>query len=86
MTFEIELSSRVYRFLKNIDKAIYNRIIKKLEGLSEDPFPPDAKRVTGRKEKTFRVRVGDYRILYVVYFNKETILILNMDKRPKAYR
>ena len=86
MKFEIELSSRAYRFLKNIDKTIYSRIIKKFEGLSEDPFPPDAKRVTGRKEKTFRVRAGDYRILYVVYFNKETILILNMDKRPKPYR
>ena len=86
MKFEIELSSRAYRFLKNIDKTIYNRIIKKLDGLSEDPFPPDAKRVTGRKEKAFRVRVGDYRILYAVYFNKETILILNIDKRPKAYR
>ena len=86
MKFEIELSSRAYRFLKNIDKVVYNRIIKKLEGLSEDPFPPDAKKVAGRKEKAFRVRVGDYRILYVVYFNKETILILNMDKRPKAYQ
>lgn len=86
MKFEIELSSRAYRFLKNIDKTIYDRIIKKLDGLSEDPFPPDAKRVTGRKEKAFRVRVGDYRILYAVYFNKETILILNIDKRPKAYR
>ena len=86
MKFEIELSSRAYRFLKNIDKVVYNRIIKKLEGLSEDPFPPDAKSVTGRKEKAFRVRVGDHRILYVVYFNKETILILNVDKRPKAYR
>ena len=86
MKFEIELSSRAYRFLKNIDKAIYNRIIKKLGSLSEDPFSPDAKRVTGRKEKAFRVRVGDYRILYVVYSNKETILILNIDKRPKAYR
>ena len=86
MKFEIELSSRAYRFLKSIDKAIYNRIIKKLDGLSEDPFPPDAKRVTGRKEKAFRVRVGEYRLLYVVYFDKETILILNIDKRPKAYR
>ena len=44
MKFEIELSSRAYRFLKSIDKAVYNRIIKKLDGLSEDPFPQDAKR------------------------------------------
>ncbi|MEA1944661.1 MAG: type II toxin-antitoxin system RelE/ParE family toxin [Euryarchaeota archaeon] len=86
MKFEIKLSSRAYRFLKNINKVVYNRIIKKVERLSEDPFPPDAKRVIGRDEKAFRVRVGDYRILYVVYLDKETILIINIDKRSKVYR
>ena len=33
--------------------------------------PPDAKRVVGREEKAFRVRAGDYRILYVVYLDKK---------------
>ena len=86
MKFEIKLSNRAYRFLKNINKVVYDRIIKKIERLSEDPFPSDAKRVIGKDEKAFRVRVGDYRILYVVYLDKETILIINIDKRSKVYR
>ncbi len=85
MKLEIELSSRAYRFLKNINKTVYDRIIKKIEGLSEDPFPSDAKRVVGSEEKAFRVRVGDYRMLYAVYFDKETILIINIDKRSRVY-
>ena len=85
MKFEVKLSNRAYKFLKGINRPIYDRIIKKIEKLSEDPFSPDAKRVIGREEKAFRVRVGDYRILYVVYFDKETILIVNIDKRSKAY-
>ncbi len=86
MKFEIELSSRAYRFLKNINKAVYDRIIQKIERLAEDPFPQDAKRVIGREEKAFRVRVGGYRVLYAVYLDKETILIINIDKRSKVYK
>lgn len=85
MEFEVKLSNRAYNFLKGINKPVYERIIKKIEKLSEDPFSTDAKRVIGREEKAFRVRVGGYRILYVVYFDKETILIVNIDKRSKAY-
>ena len=85
MKFEVKLSNRAYKFLKGINKPVYDRIIQKIEKLSEDPFSTDAKRVIGREEKAFRVRVGGYRILYVVYFDKETILIVNIDKRSKAY-
>ncbi len=59
MEFEVKLSNRAYKFLKGINKPVYDRIIKKIEKLSEDPFSTDAKRVIGREEKAFRVRVGD---------------------------
>ncbi len=45
MKFEVELSNRAYKFLKGINRPVYDRIIKKIEKLSEDPFSPDAKRV-----------------------------------------
>ncbi|MBU2565600.1 MAG: type II toxin-antitoxin system RelE/ParE family toxin [Candidatus Thermoplasmatota archaeon] len=56
-----------------------------MKDLSVDPFPSDAKRVVGRKEKVFRVRVGDYRILYVVFFDKNEILISDIDKHERVY-
>ena len=34
--------------------------------LAEDPFQLDVKKIMGRKEKLYRVRVGDYRILYEI--------------------
>jgi Cytotoxic translational repressor of toxin-antitoxin stability system len=85
LNFEIHLSSRASRFLKTADKELYNRMIKKLYELAEDPFSQDVKRVMGQKEKTFRVRVGDYRILYVAFLDKNTILVVNIDKRKKVY-
>ncbi len=85
MSFIVHLSRRANKFLESTDKELYNRVINKLKKLAEDPFPQDAKRIIGQKEKVFRVRVGDYRILYVVFLDKNAILVVNIDKRAKAY-
>lgn len=66
--FDVQFSSKARRFLKKIDYETWNRFMKKVKSLRIDPFPSDSKRVIGRKEKIFRVRVGDYRMLYIVFF------------------
>ena len=81
----INHSKKTGRFLKKCDINITKRIIERIEKLSENPFPSDCKRILDRKEKTFRVRVGDYRILYSVYKKDNLLFISNIDKRPKAY-
>ena len=83
--FDVELSNSSKRFLKKCDRQIRDRILDKIEKLRIDPFPSDARRVEGRKEKTFRVKVGDYRILYCVYFELNKILVTDIDKRPRVY-
>ena len=85
MKFEIHLSSRSHKFLKRVDMTPYDRIVRKIEALASDPFLSDAKKIVGSKEKLYRVRVGDYRILYEVYLDKEVILIVNIDKRSRIY-
>ena len=86
MTLGIQLSNSAQKFLKRASNDSYQRIVKRLKELSEDPFPLGAKKIVGRKEKVFRIRIGDYRILYVVYPDKNTVLISNIDKRPRVYR
>ncbi len=86
MNLEVHLSSRAKGFLKRTDKELYGRIINKLKKLADDPFPQDSKRVIGQREKVFRVRVGNHRILYVVFQDKNAILVVNIDKRQKAYK
>ena len=83
--FKIYLSSQAKRFLRKSQKEVYDRIIEKIKGLSTDPFPPDTKRVVGRKEKVFRVRVGIFRVQYVVFYDENEILISEIDKRGRAY-
>jgi mRNA-degrading endonuclease RelE of RelBE toxin-antitoxin system len=83
--FSIYLSSNAESFLKKSPKDLKDRILKKIKHLSEDPFPSDSKRIVGRDEKIFRIRVGDYRIQYVVFYDKKEVLISDIDKRERAY-
>ncbi len=83
--FDIELSTQVRKFLRKADRQLVVRLLDKIERLSGDPFPTDVKRVVNRKEKVFRVRVGDYRIQYTVFYNKTMIFVFDIDKRPRAY-
>ena len=72
-------------FPRDLRKRAYERIHEKLAKLAEDPFPHDMKRVVGTKEKIFRVRVGGYRVLYLVLLDENIVLVVNIDKKAKAY-
>ena len=83
--FKVELGNPPQRFLKKCDSELYDRLINKIKSLALDPFPKDVKRVVGRTEKVFRVRVGDYRIQYVLLYEQNLLLITDIDKRSRAY-
>ena len=82
---KLEFSNNSKKFLRDCDEDLYNRINDKINSLAVNPYPKDRKRVGGRKEKVFRVRVGSYRILYVVFDEKNALLISDIDKRGRVY-
>ncbi len=83
--FSVEFSSDAKKFLKKAERQIAERIVKRIRKLREDPFPSDVKRVVGKKDKIFRVRVGDYRIQYSVFYERNLIFISDIDKRGRAF-
>ena len=85
--FSTELNKQALKFLKSIrDKTALKRIGDKIDELEKNPFPQDIERVEGYKDiKVFRVRVGDYRILYFVDYSSSKIYIEKIDKRNKVY-
>lgn len=54
--------------------------------LKNEPFPHECVRIEGLTEKVFRVRVGDYRILYIVEHTSVTIYVPDIDKRGRVYK
>lgn len=85
MIFEINYSKQAVKFLKSLDKKLVLRIIHKIEKLREVPIQHDSKTVEGYSEKLFRVRIGDYRILYEVDYKANLIGIVKIDKRARAF-
>ena len=85
--FSAELKQPALKFLKSIkDKTLLKRISDRIGELEQNPFPQDIERVEGYKDvKVFRVRIGDYRILYFVDYSSSKIYIEKIDKRSRVY-
>jgi mRNA interferase RelE/StbE len=83
--FDIKYSRQAAKFLRSLDQTTVFRIFKKIENLKQDPIAHDSKTVVGYSEKLYRVRVGDYRILYEIDYNGNLIGIIRIDKRSRVY-
>lgn len=82
-----EYSSQSDKFIRKADIILAKRIKKKISELKTSPFMQDTKRIYDNEfpNKTFRVRVGGYRIFYGVDLEKNIIIIHKIKKRPQAY-
>ena len=86
MAFSTQFSPKSAKFIRKLDIQTKKRIKNKILRLQIEPFPPETVRVEEYKEeKVFRVRVGDYRILYSVSYKENLILIVKVDKRGRMY-
>lgn len=81
--FEIVLSNQAEKFIRKADKTLAIRLAQQLESLKSEPSGHDSKRIIGRE--LFRVRVGDYRILYAVKYDQNKILVEKIDHRERVY-
>ncbi len=85
--FSVLFEKTAEKFIEKLkDKTLLKRILNKIDKLKENPFPTEAIKIEKyKKDKVFRVRVGDHRILYYIEPNKSLIVIINIDKRPRIY-
>ncbi|ADC66631.1 plasmid stabilization system [Ferroglobus placidus DSM 10642] len=80
--YEIFLSRQAKKFLDSLDESNRERIKEKLRLLVENPFSLPYKKIKGR-ESTYRIRVGNFRIIYSI--RGREIRILKIDKRERIY-
>ena len=84
--FDVAYSNQARKFLCKADKTLLRRMTDKIEELRKEPVIPGTKRIIGYKEKLFRVRLGDYRILYEIDYANAKIGIVKIDERGRVYR
>lgn len=71
--------------MAKIPKRDLNRIENKLEALSKEPRPDDMKKIQG-DDNLYRIRSGNYRILYRIFDETIQILIIDIDHRKDIYK
>ena len=85
MSFEIFYDKQPEKFLEKLDKHVSNRILNKIDDLlTKNPVPHDAKVIIG-EHGVFRIRIGDYRVLYRINYSEKRVIVLKIDKRSRVY-
>jgi mRNA interferase RelE/StbE len=85
VTYHIEFSKVAIKSLNTIPKCDQKQIKKKIDDLASTPYPQNCKKIEGTNS-VYRIRSGDYRILYSVFDRELIILIVNVGHRRDIYQ
>jgi mRNA interferase RelE/StbE len=85
VNYDVELSRIALKNMAKIPRRELIRIEDRIESLAKEPKPADVKKIQG-DENLYRVRSGNYRILYRVFERKVSILIVDVDHRKDVYK
>jgi mRNA interferase RelE/StbE len=84
MKFQIILPKSVQKELNRLPDEIANRILTRVAELETNPRPPDVKKLKGRA--AWRIRVGDYRVIYEIHDRVLQIIVITIGHRREIYR
>ena len=82
--YRLEVSRTAHRQIRRLPAQTQERVHKAISDLAENPRPPGAKKLTARDG--YRIRVGDYRILYQVDDGAKGVIIYRVMSRGDVYR
>ncbi len=85
MSYRVDLSNRAKRDVAALSPQVQTRILKALRTLEANPRPPGVEKLKG-EDDAYRLRVGDYRILYEVHDEVLLVLVVKVGHRREVYR
>ena len=84
MSYEIHIVPAAERDLRKLSPPLHDRVSARLLSLEVNPRPRGAKKLRGREE--YRLRIGDYRVLYAIVDSSHTVTIFAVGHRREVYR
>jgi len=84
MNYTVLLKRSAEKELERLDSKTHDKIIKQLLALKENPLPKGVKKLQGREG--YRMRIGDYRILYEIDETEKEIEVFSVAHRKEVYR
>jgi mRNA interferase RelE/StbE len=83
--YQIEFSRQADRQFRNLPSQIQQRLKSRIDSLSSAPRPHGSEKLSG-VDQLYRIRVGDYRIIYAVEDNRLLVLVVKIGHRREVYR
>jgi len=82
--YSIGIKPSAVKELEAIDRKDRKRIVGRIQGLAADPRPPGSEKLSGAEK--YRVRQGNYRVLYTVDDDAEEVVVVKIGHRKDVYR
>lgn len=84
MSYSLLMLRRAQRELADVPPGAYEPIVTAIRSLADVPRPPRCAKLTGREG--WRIRIGEYRVIYEIDDAQQTITILHIGNRRDVYR
>lgn len=85
MTYRVEFTTAAARQVRKLPSAVRDGILDAIEDLEDDPRPYGVKKLKG-EETAWRIRVGDYRVLYDVIDSQLLVTVIRAAHRREVYQ
>jgi mRNA interferase RelE/StbE len=82
--YSIEIKPPARRELEKLSNSLIARLVPKIEGLAVDPRPSGCKKLVGYKD-LWRIRVGDFRVVYIVDDRHKMVSVTRVANRREVY-
>jgi mRNA interferase RelE/StbE len=84
-SYDVELTSSAEKELKMLSGQLIARMVPRLESLASNPRPPGCKKLRGG-DNEWRIRVGDYRLVYTIDDAKLLVEVTRIGHRSETYK
>jgi len=83
--YEVKIARRAVKSLARLPRREQQRIRAAIDLLADEPRPPGCVALKG-EDRAYRVRIGDYRIVYEVHDDRLVVLVVRVGHRRDVYR
>lgn len=86
MKYSISIRASALKELSRLPKSILKKAESAIDSLSENPRPDGVKKLKGSDENLYRIRIGDYRIIYLIEDEIKIVDIRKIGHRKDIYK
>lgn len=83
-SYRIEFAKSAEKDLRKIDRSMIPRLLAEIESLETNPRPDGVRKLVG-SERTYRIRIGQYRVVYEIEDDRLILFVVPIAHRKDAY-